>query len=145
MRKLSCILCVVILLVLGSNAFAKVKMLDIVYLTDENMVTGEIVEIIPNETIKIKTTDGKLRTHPFDQIEKIDQVEVKLKSRTVATALAAAFPTISGRFTFPHWNTSSLWLGTVLQWSAFKGARFSCQWFYQWECIHGLGTISAGF
>ena len=77
---------------------------DIVYLTDENMVTGEIVEIIPNETIKIKTTDGKLITYPFDQIEKMDQMEVKLKSRTVATA----FPTISGRFTFPHWNTSSL-------------------------------------
>ena len=53
MRKLSCILCVVILLVLGSNAFAKVKMLDIVYLTDENIVTGEIVEIIPNETIRV--------------------------------------------------------------------------------------------
>ena len=45
MRKLSCILCVVILLVLGSNAFAKVKMLDIVYLTDENMVTGRLLRL----------------------------------------------------------------------------------------------------
>ena len=92
MRKFSWILCVVILSVLGSNASAKVKMLDVIHVTDGNMVTGEIVEIIPKETIKIKTIDSKLITYPFDQIEKMDQVEVKLKSRTVATALAAAFP-----------------------------------------------------
>lgn len=129
MRKLSCILCVVILLVLGSNAFAKVKMLDIVYLTDENIVTGEIVEIIPNETIKIKTTDGKLRTHPFDQIEKIDQVEVKLKSRTVATALASAFPIFPVGLLFP------------------TGIPVLSGWgqFYNGQHLKGLGFLANGF
>ena len=101
MRKLSCILCIVILLVLGSNAFAKVKMLGIVYLTDENMVTGEIVEIIPNETIKIKTTDGKLITYPLDQIEKKTRVEVEFKSRTSATIRAAVFPIFPVGLLFP--------------------------------------------
>ena len=83
-------LCVVILSVLGSNASAKTKMIDVVHLTDGSVVTGEIIEKTPNETIEIKTTDGgKLVTYPFDQIEKMDQVEVKFKSRTIATLFAA--------------------------------------------------------
>ena len=92
MRKFSWMFGIVILSVLGSNASAKVKMLDVVHLTDGNMVTGEIIETIPKETIKIKTTDGKLITYPLDQIEKMTRVEVKLKSRTVATVLAALGP-----------------------------------------------------
>ena len=52
-----------ILFVFTTSASAKVKMIDIVHLTDGNMVTGEIIETIPKETIKIKTTDGKLITY----------------------------------------------------------------------------------
>ena len=92
MRKFSWMFGIVILSVLGSNASAKVKMLDVIHLTDGNMVTGEIIETIPKETIKIKTTDGKLITYPFDQIEKIDRVEVEFKNRTTATVRAAVFP-----------------------------------------------------
>ena len=76
----------------AENASAEVKVLDVVHLTDGNMVTGEIIETIPKETIKIKTTDGKLITYPFDQIEKIDRVEVEFKNRTTATVRAAVFP-----------------------------------------------------
>ena len=53
------ILTLLILLVSNTDTLAKVKMLDVVHLTDGNMVTGEIIEIIPKETIKIKTIDGK--------------------------------------------------------------------------------------
>ena len=109
----------------AENASAEVKMLDVVHLTDGNMVTGEIIETIPKETIKIKTTDGKLITYPFDQIEKIDRVEVEFKNRTTATVRAAVFPNISGRFTF-LWNTCFLGLGPILQWSVFKSSRFPC-------------------
>ena len=86
------ILTLLILLVSNTDTLAKVKMLDVVHLTDGNMVTGEIIEIIPKETIKIKTIDGKQITYPFDQIEKIDRVEVEFKSRTSATIRAAVFP-----------------------------------------------------
>ena len=90
------ILTLLILLVSNTDTLAKVKMLDVVHLTDGNMVTGEIIEIIPKETIKIKTIDGKQITYPFDQIEKIDRVEVEFKSRTSATIRAAVFPIFPG-------------------------------------------------
>ena len=83
------ILTLLILLVSNTDTLAKVKMLDVVHLTDGNMVTGEI---IPKETIKIETTDGKLITYPLDQIEKKTRVEVEFKSRTSATIRAAVFP-----------------------------------------------------
>ena len=53
----------------AENASAEVKLLDVVHLTD-----------------------GKLITYPFDQIEKIDRVEVEFKNRTTATVRAAVFP-----------------------------------------------------
>ena len=86
------ILTLLILLVSNTDTLAKVKMLDVVHLTDGNTVTGEIIEIIPKETIKIETTDGKLITYPLDQIEKKTRVEVEFKSRTSATIRAAVFP-----------------------------------------------------
>ena len=48
-------LSLLILFVFTTSASAKVKMIDIVHLTDECIVTGEIIETVPNEVIKIKT------------------------------------------------------------------------------------------
>ena len=63
------ILTLLILLVSNTDTLAKVKMLDVVHLTD-----------------------GKLITYPLDQIEKKTRVEVEFKSRTSATIRAAVFP-----------------------------------------------------
>ena len=48
-------LSLLILFVFTTSASAKVKMIDIVHLTDGSIVTGEIIETVPNEVIKIKT------------------------------------------------------------------------------------------
>ena len=83
------ILGVLILLAFMTSVSAKVKVLDVVHLSDDSMVTGVIVEIAPNKSIKVETIDGKVITCFSD---KMTQVEVKLKSRTVATALAVVGP-----------------------------------------------------
>lgn len=83
------ILGVLILLAFMTSASAKVKVLDIIHLTDNSIVTGVILEIAPNKSIKVETIDGKVITCFSD---KMTQVEVKLKSRTVATALAVVGP-----------------------------------------------------
>ena len=86
------ILGVLILLAFMTSASAKVKVLDIIHLTDNSIVTGVILEIAPNKSIKVETIDGDVITCSSDKIEKMTQVEVKLKSRTVATALAVVGP-----------------------------------------------------
>jgi len=73
--------------------------IDVVHFTHGKTITDQIVEIIPDESIKIEPADSKLKTYPFDQLEKMNQVEVKFKSRTVVTllALGAGLPSL---FTF---------------------------------------------
>ena len=87
------IVSILVLFVFTTSTPAKTKMIDVVHLTDGDVVVGEITRKIPNENIKIKTTDGgKLVTYPLDQIEKISKVEVEYKSRTTATVYAALVP-----------------------------------------------------
>ena len=96
MRKFSWMLYVVILSVLGSNAFAET--IDIVRLKNGDVIKGVIVETIPNKAIKIETTDGRIIVYTFDEIEKMTKENsrkpetevkmVKLKNRTLATVLS---------------------------------------------------------
>ena len=60
------ILGVLILLLSTTSTSAKVKMIDIIHLTDASTVTGEIIESIPDVTIKIKIVDGQLITYLFN-------------------------------------------------------------------------------
>ena len=47
------VLGILIIFVFTISASAKTKMIDVVHLTDGSVVAGEIIETIPNETIKI--------------------------------------------------------------------------------------------
>ncbi len=42
-----------------------------VYLRNGSVVKGEIIEYIPNQTIKVRTSDGNLFTWSHDEIEKV--------------------------------------------------------------------------
>ena len=86
------ILGVLILLLSTTSTSAKVKMIDVVHLTDGSIATGEIIESIPDVTVKIKTVDRQMVTYQFDEIEKISRVEVEYKNRTAATVYAALVP-----------------------------------------------------
>ena len=86
------ILGVLILLLLTTSTSAKVKMIDVVHLTDGSIATGEIIESIPDVTVKIKTVDRQMVTYQFDEIEKISRVEVEYKNRTAPTVYAALVP-----------------------------------------------------
>ena len=84
------ILGMLILLMFTANATAATdKRIDVIYLTDGSVVVGEITEIIPNETVKLKTyvldnsyqgisflqepDKGELKIYPFGQIEKMSK------------------------------------------------------------------------
>ena len=115
------VLSVLVLSVFTTKALAKTQMLDVIHLTDGSVVVGEITEIIPNETVKIKTyvldnsyqgisflqepDKGELKIYPFGQIEKMSEVEVKFRNRTMATVRAALLPSVPCLYPiFPGWG-----------------------------------------
>lgn len=44
---------------------------DILTLKDNQTITGTIIELIPNEYVKIKLEDGTIQTYPMEQVEKL--------------------------------------------------------------------------
>jgi hypothetical protein len=49
---------------------------DIVYLKNGSIVKGTVVEVIPNETVKLKTSDGSLFIFKMEEIERIINEEI---------------------------------------------------------------------
>ena len=46
------------------------KTIDIIHLKNGSIIRGLIIEIIPDETIKIETADGSIFVYPFNEVEK---------------------------------------------------------------------------
>ena len=115
------VLSVLILSLFTTKALAKTQMLDVIHLTDGGVVVGEIIEIIPNQTVKLKThvldnsyqgifflqepDEGELKIYPFEEIEKMSKIKVKFRNRTTATVRAALLPSIPFLYPiFPGWG-----------------------------------------
>ena len=61
-----------IILVLGSNfAFAQNASEDVVYLKNGGIIRGQIIEQIPNQSLKIETVGRNVFVYKFEEIEKI--------------------------------------------------------------------------
>ncbi|MCF8231619.1 MAG: porin family protein [Bacteroidales bacterium] len=79
-----------ILILLSSLAFAQKEVYDVVYLKDGSIIRGELIEIIPEEKVKIKSA-GNTLSFPMSEVKKVirdtakekkdKQVEQKLPSR----------------------------------------------------------------
>ena len=115
------VLSILVLSVFTTKALARTQMLDVIHLTNGSVVVGEIIEIIPNQTVKLKTLvldnsyqgifflqepdEGELKIYPFEQIEKMSKIEVKFRNRTTATVRAALLPSIPFLYPiFPGWG-----------------------------------------
>lgn len=79
MRKLF-ILSIIILL--PSLGFSQ-QMRDAVHLKNGGLVYGTIIEIIPDETIKIQTADGSIFVYRMDEIEKITKEAIQNSKSSV--------------------------------------------------------------
>ena len=86
------VLGILILFVFTTSVLAKTKMIDVIHLTDGSVVTGEIIENIPNESIKIKTkekswiSDESVSIIEMSKVDKIKKVEfIEPKSPGFAT------------------------------------------------------------
>jgi len=127
---------VVIFSVLGSNPFTET--IDVVRLKNSDVIKGVIVETIPNKSIKIETTGGRIIVYTFDEVEKMTKEKrsgkpeteakmVKLKNRTLATVLSVGTGLLacsgSGQLYNGQYVKAALCLGTgFLTASAFFNA-----------------------
>ena len=54
-----------------SFGFAQEQLQDVVYLKNGSIIRGDIIEQIPNKTIKVKTSDGSVFVYSMNDIERI--------------------------------------------------------------------------
>jgi len=65
-----------LLILLANVAFSQKVAQSIVYLKDGSIITGKIIEQVPNEYIKVQTSDNTVTTYKFDEIAKITKDDV---------------------------------------------------------------------
>lgn len=63
--------------------FAQGKQQDIVYLKNGSIIRGTIIELIPNKTVKITTSDNSLFVFQMDEIEKISKETISTPSKSL--------------------------------------------------------------
>ena len=65
---------------------------DVVYLKDGNVIRGQLVEIIPDKQVKIKTADGSLFVYNTNDVARIENGEIAKKEKKSEDE-----PTFNGR------------------------------------------------
>ena len=54
-------------------AFSQTSLQDVVYLKNGSIIRGDIIEMVPGETVKIMTTDGNVFVHAFADVERFSK------------------------------------------------------------------------
>jgi hypothetical protein len=65
-----------ILAIIITKALSPSGHIDVIYFKNGNIIRGQIIEQIPNVSLKIKTSDGSIYVHKFEEIEKIVSEEI---------------------------------------------------------------------
>ncbi len=63
---------VLVLAVLAPAALAQQEVRDVVHLKNGSIIKGQIVELVPNEKVRIETSDGSVFVFPMDEVIKIE-------------------------------------------------------------------------
>ena len=126
------ILGIVVLLALGSNVFADT--IDVVHLKNGSIIRGMVIETIPNETIKIRTSDGSIFVYSFDDVEKITK-ETELKNPDIAMLIQMT----TGLFLS---GGGQIYNGQYLKALGFGSMHYAS--FYHFMSGRTMGEISLG-
>jgi hypothetical protein len=90
------VLFLMLLFLIVSTVAAQQQLQDVVYLKDGSIIHGQIIEQVPNVSIKIQTRDGNVFTYKIESIEKMLREPApglgNEKSATTAFLLSFVFP-----------------------------------------------------
>ena len=70
---------VTILMLVSFFLGAQVNRRDVVYLKNGSIIKGDILEVIPTETIKIKTSDGSIFVFKMEEVDRTGKEEQEIK------------------------------------------------------------------
>ena len=63
-------------LMISTMAFATMAQ-DVVYLKNGSMIKGSVIEMIPNQSIKVQTADGSLFVYQMNEVDRIERDATK--------------------------------------------------------------------
>ena len=83
-------------------AFAQSSLQDVVYLKNGSIIRGDIIEMVPGETVKIMTADGSVFVHDFADVEKFtkEQPTSAVQLSANAYSVEKKSPWLSGFLSF---------------------------------------------
>ena len=70
---------VTILMLVSFFLGAQVNRRDVVYLKNGSIIKGDILEVIPTETIKIKTSDGSIFVFKMEEVDRTGKEEQEIR------------------------------------------------------------------
>lgn len=92
-------------------AFAQTSLQDVVYLKNGSVIRGDIIEMVPNETVRIQTYDGSIFIFSYTDVEKfakeegvkyIPQTSINKKSPWVAGIMSYVIPGMGQLYNGEH-------------------------------------------
>ena len=81
-------------------AFAQTCLQDVVYLKNGSIIRGDIIEMVPGETIKIMTSDGSVFVHDYADVQKFTKEQPVSTINKNAYSVEKKSPWLSGFLSF---------------------------------------------
>ena len=81
-------------------AFAQTSLQDVVYLKNGSIIRGDIIEMVPGETIKIMTSDGSVFVHDYADVQKFTKEQPVCTINKNAYSVEKKSPWLSGFLSF---------------------------------------------
>lgn len=92
------LLLLIFLMGISVFSYSQTKMTDVVYLKNGSIIRGLIVEQVPNQSMKIKTSDGSIFNFQMNEIEKITKEESTRSRSTSIFSSRNEVEDYSGKF-----------------------------------------------
>ena len=84
----------------ASFCFAQTSLQDVVYLKNGSIIRGDIIEMVPGETIKIMTSDGSVFVHDYADVQKFTKEQPVSTINKNAYSVEKKSPWLSGFLSF---------------------------------------------
>ena len=81
-------------------AFAQTSLQDVVYLKNGSIIRGDIIEMVPGETVKIITSDGSVFVHDYADVQKFTKEQPVSTINKNAYSVEKKSPWLSGFLSF---------------------------------------------
>lgn len=117
----------IVVIILGMSILvAQKKSRDVVYLKNGDIIKGMIIEMIPDKTIKIETSDGDVFTYNMSEVKKITKETVPSAQPTPPVYEVPESRSVSPPFSFSVFGGGAIPTGEFTEDGIGKASTGSC-------------------